>query len=145
MINIHDLLLTPEKQIETPKGDIFHAIKSNSAGYKSFGEAYFSFTYKSEIKAWKKHNDMTLNLVVPVGKLKFVIYDPRKNSPTYGQFDEIILSPDNYQRLTVPPGVWCGFQGLGKLNMLLNVADMLHDPNESERMEIENDLFKYQW
>ena len=35
---------------------------------------------------------MTLNLSVPVGEIKFVLYDDRKNSKTFGEFDEINLS-----------------------------------------------------
>ena len=145
MINIDGVLLTDEKIIKTPKGDIFHAMKNSSDGYKSFGEAYFSFTGQGEVKAWKKHNDMTLNLVVPVGELKFVLYDSRMESDSRGAIDEFVIGPDNYKRLTVPPGIWCGFQGVGKVNMLLNIADMLHDPDEAERMDIDNDLFVYQW
>jgi dTDP-4-dehydrorhamnose 3,5-epimerase len=127
------LLITPLKQILHPKGDIFHAMKSSDSGYAGFGEAYFSEVYFGEIKGWKKHTEMVLNLVVPVGKIKFVAYDDRNQSSTFGQFYQTELSAENYCRLTVPQGVWLAFQGTGESrNLLLNLASTPHDPNESE-------------
>lgn len=76
---------------------------------------------------------MTLNLVVPVGCIRFRLYDDRLESPTRGQSDEVELSPKNYQRLTVPPGVWLSFEGLANgLNLMLNIADIPYDPDEVE-------------
>lgn len=138
------LLITPLNQISHPKGNIFHAMKSSDVGYSGFGEAYFSEVYFGEVKGWKKHTKMVLNLVVPVGKIKFVVYDDRTESSTYGQFYQTELSADNYCRLTVPQGVWLAFQGTGELqNLLLNLASIPHDPNESEVKSL-NDI-KFEW
>jgi dTDP-4-dehydrorhamnose 3,5-epimerase len=85
-----------------------------------------------------------MNLVVPVGKIRFVIYDNREVSLTNGKFFSITIDSGNYQRMTVPPGVWVGFQGLGTdLNLLLNLANLEHDPNESENIPLES--FDYDW
>ena len=40
-----------------------------------FGEIYFSNINSLCIKAWKKHKIMTLNLIVPIGKVRFVFHD----------------------------------------------------------------------
>ncbi|MDD4921482.1 MAG: dTDP-4-dehydrorhamnose 3,5-epimerase family protein [Bacteroidales bacterium] len=136
------IILTPLKQIYHPKGDIFHAMKRSDDGFTNFGEAYFSTVHSGDIKPWKKHLRMTLNLVVPVGEIRFVIYDDRAESATKGQTMSVVIGSGNYQRLTVPPGVWMAFEGLGEeLNLLLNIADMEHDPNEIERADI--DQFEY--
>ncbi|MEF1172537.1 dTDP-4-dehydrorhamnose 3,5-epimerase family protein [Vibrio sinaloensis] len=138
------LLITPLKQISHPKGDIFHAMKSSDNGYVGFGEAYFSEVNFGEIKGWKKHTEMVLNLVVPAGKIKFVAYDDRAQSSTYGQFYQTELSAENYCRLTVPQGVWLAFQGTGESrNLLLNLASIPHDPNESEVKSL-NDI-EFEW
>jgi dTDP-4-dehydrorhamnose 3,5-epimerase len=85
---------------------------------------------------------MTLNLVVPVGEIKFVLFDDRDASNT--RFQEIIISRKNYCRLTVPPMVWMGFQGLSNDgSMLLNIANIEHDPGEVDRLEI--DKMNYNW
>ena len=63
------------KKIPNPKGDIFHALKSSEDSFSGFGEAYFSSIKETEIKGWKKHTKMTMNLIVPVGSIMFYIYD----------------------------------------------------------------------
>jgi dTDP-4-dehydrorhamnose 3,5-epimerase len=128
--------LTPLKQITHPKGDIFHAMKASDDGFSGFGEAYLSTVNQGEVKGWKKHTEMTLNLVVVIGEIEFVAYDDNR-------FYGVKLSKNNYQRLTVEPGLWLAFRGLDSENMLLNLASIEHDPNESENVDL--DIFNYSW
>ena len=132
------VILTPLKQIYNPKGDIFHAMKKSDNGFEGFGEAYFSTIHKGDIKGWKKHIKMTLNLVVPIGKIEFVVYN--ENSK---KFFSIELSQDNYQRLTVKPNLWMAFRGLEENNMLLNLASIEHDPSEAINVELSE--INYGW
>lgn len=132
------VILTSLKQIYHPKGDIFHAMKKSDIGFDGFGEAYFSTINQNDIKGWKKHTKMTLNIVVPVGNIEFVVYD--ENSK---EFFSTKLSHNNYQRLTVKAGLWMAFKGLDKYNMLLNLASIEHDPNEAINIGIEE--IKYEW
>jgi dTDP-4-dehydrorhamnose 3,5-epimerase len=132
------VLLTPLKQIYNPLGDVFHGMKQSDPGYTAFGEAYFSTVHPGDIKPWRKHLRMTLNLIVPVGKIRFILHDDRPESPTSGETKAVEIGLENYQRLTVPPGVWMAFEGLEEgLNLLLNIADMEHDPEEVERADLE--------
>ena len=126
------------KHIVVPKGDIYHALKSTDDGYVGFGEAYFSQIESGKIKGWKRHNRMALNIVVVAGAIRFVIYDDRANSPTCGLFENVILSPsDNYKRLSIAPGLWMAFQGLGNgVSMLLDIIPEPHDPSEASRKEL---------
>jgi len=141
---IEGVILTPLKQIIHPKGDIYHGMKKSDNGFESFGEAYFSTVIKDEIKGWKKHTKMILNLVVPCGAIEFIIYDDRIDSSTKGAFLSIELSQKNYQRLTVPSGVWMSFRGRGSdLNMLLNLASIEHDPSEAITKELS--AINYTW
>jgi len=143
-VNIEGVIVTPLKRIYHPQGDVFHGLKKSDSGYVQFGEAYFSTIIASQIKPWKKHTRMTLNLVIPVGKIRFVIFDDRHESNTKNNYFEITLSEENYCRLTIPPGVWMAFQGIGEyLNLLLNIADIEHDPQEIERCELSR--FTYPW
>jgi len=132
------IILTPLKQIYNPKGNVFHAMKKSDDGFDGFGEAYFSTIHKNDIKGWKKHTKMTLNLIVPVGVIEFVIY----NEDTK-KFFNVLLSQENYQRLTVKPGLWMAFRGLEKNNMLLNLASIEHDPNEAINIDIKE--INYEW
>lgn len=139
---IKDVVITNLDVIDTPGGNVMHVIKENSNGFMGFGEAYFSWIDKDAIKAWKRHKTMTLNLVVPVGEIKFVLFDDRNKSMM--RFQEVVLSLENYRRLTVPPMIWIGFKGLlSEGSMLLNIANIRHDPEEIDRLEIEK--INYDW
>jgi len=141
---IEGVEVTPLKIIETEAGDVFHGMKKTDQGYFGFGEAYFSMVNSDEIKGWKRHREMVLNLIVPVGTVRFIIYDDRSNSDSYGKFQEIILSKeDNYCRLTIPPMLWMGFQGVDNKNMLLNIASIEHKPEEVDR-KVLNEI-RYDW
>lgn len=143
-INIEGIILTHLQKIHHSKGHIFHGMKKSDRGFASFGEVYFSTINSGEVKGWNRHKKMTLNLIVPVGEVSFVIFDCRENSVTEGNYCEVTLSPNNYQRLTVPPGLWLAFKGSTyDTNLILNVSDMEHDPDEIERLEI--DKIDYNW
>ena len=142
---VEGVQLHPLKQISVPKGDVWHAFKCTDEGFVGFGEAYFTHIDAGEVKGWKRHNRYTLNLVVVQGAVRFVLYDDRLESPTKGQFAELILSPeDNYQRLTVAPGLWMAFQGVGnERSMLMDLIPEVHTPEESDKKEL--DEIKFNW
>jgi dTDP-4-dehydrorhamnose 3,5-epimerase len=141
---IEGVALTPLKQITHPKGKILHALKRSSPGFAGFGEAYFSTVLSGEIKGWKRHRRATLNLVVPVGRIRFVIHDDRGESRTQGHFEEVTLGEDCYFRLTVVPGLWVAFKGeRDQPSLLLNIIDEEHDPSESDNKELQD--FSFNW
>ena len=143
-VEIDGLILTPLKKIQHPKGDIFHGMKKSDAGFAGFGEAYFSTIKSNEIKGWNKHKRMTMNLVVPLGEVTFVIYDDRERSSSKDSLFRVDLSPSNYKRLTIPPRLWLAFRGNdSNVNLILNVASMEHDPDEIDHLDL--DQFDYKW
>ena len=134
---LQDMIKTNLNIIKMDSGDLFHAMKKTDPGFKQFSEVYFSTVIKNNVKAWKLHQNMTLNLIVPVGSVMFNFIDARKVSKTFNKVHKVILSQEPYFRLTVPPGIWLGFKGLSDgLNLVCNVADMIHDPDEILRKEI---------
>ena len=139
-IDINDISVTSlaRMPVSGGGGDVLHGIRKTDFGFIKFGEAYFSILEPNAIKAWKKHLRMTLNLIVPVGKVRFVFIDDNNF------IREEIIGEDRYVRLTVPPGFWFGFQGLdNKDSLILNVADLVHDPDEIEKKE--KNEFNFEW
>ena len=131
--------LTPLNQFFGENGDVYHGLKKTDCSFSGFGEAYFSTVNHGVAKGWKKHTKMISNLVVPIGAIRFVLYDNRPASETKGSIMEITLSLENYMRLTIPVGIWLAFQGVGEdMNMLLNISSITHDPQECLNLEIEN-------
>ena len=141
---IEGVVFTPLSIINTKGGDVLHAMKASDVGFSGFGESYFSTVEPGAIKGWKLHHEMVLNLVVPVGNVRCVVFDERVGSKTMGQFSEIVLSRKNYGRLTIPPKLWVGFQGVaGQDSLLLNIANIPHNPDEVERRALQE--IDYQW
>ena len=121
-------------------------LRADDPHFQQFGEIYFSCVYPGAIKAWHIHKKMTLNYAVPHGRIKFVLYDDRENSPTRGELQELFLGPDNYCLVTVPPLVWNGFKGIGgETSLVANCATHVHDPAEIDRMSPFTDRIPYNW
>ncbi|MGI9606604.1 MAG: dTDP-4-dehydrorhamnose 3,5-epimerase [Acidimicrobiales bacterium] len=119
---------TPLERIETSGGEVMKALRSDEADYRGLGEAYFSRVDARSIRAWKLHTEMTVNVVVPVGHVRFAIQvgDPRDQD-----FHVYDLGPDHeYGRLTIEPNTWFGFGGGADGGLVLNLADILHHPDE---------------
>ena len=127
------MTFTPLRRIAAPKGDILHGLRSTDAGFAGFGEAYFTMIDHGAVKGWRRHREMVLNLMVPVGCVRFVVHE-EGGTATDGATEAFDVSgaQGEYGRLTVQPGLWVAFQGVGPdLNMVLNVASIPHDPQES--------------
>ena len=139
-MSLDEILVPPLERIPTGGGEVLHALKKSDIGFKEFGEVYFSWVEKGCIKAWKCHQRMTLNLVVPIGKVNFVFHSTKEEN----SFRTENIGDERYVRLTVPPGIWFGFQGISAgHSLLMNFADLEHDPDEVERKPIS--AFSYDW
>lgn len=143
--DIDGVQVNPLKIIPVQGGNVYHALKSTDENYKGFGEAYFSAVDPGVIKPWRRHKVMTMNLIVPVGKIAFVIYDDREGSLTKGCFMKVVLSEDNYCCLMIPEKLWVRFQCIGNTSsMLLNISNILHDPEESESLGLDDIPFEWE-
>ena len=139
-MSLNEIKVTPLQRISTPGGDVIHAMKRTDPGYFGCGEVYFSWVEAGVVKAWKCHRCMSLNLVAPLGCIRFVFHQ----EGSVPAFRVEVIGEDRYARLTVPPGFWFGFQGLGEpRSLLMNVADLPHDPEEVLRKSVEE--IQYNW
>ena len=117
-----------------------HGLKKSDNGFNGFGEVYISWVEQGAIKAWKCHQRMTLNLVVPMGEVSFVFHLTNQKN----KFRTENIGDERYVRLTVPPRIWFGFQGRGSgQSLLMNLADMAHEPDEVIRKKTSE--FVYNW
>ena len=134
-IKLTDILVTPLQRIETTGGDVLHAMKQSDEGYAGFGEVYLSCVAIDAVKAWKRHTRMTMNLVVPMGQVRFVFRTVNEDGADEFRIEEIGIY--RYARITVPPGTWFGFQGMHTPeSLVLNISNIPHEPNEAERLSL---------
>ena len=131
--------IKPLDILKNPKGDIFKIINRHDKFYSKFGELYLTTIKENLIKGWKFHKIMKMNLVVPVGRVKFVFYCPNINF-----FYEVEIGIDNYMLLNINPKIWFGFKGMDKgTNLILNFSNIVHE--DSEVLNKELNQIDYKW
>jgi len=136
------------KQIPDDRGAVFHMLRADAGLLDDVGEIYFSIVNPGVIKGWKQHKFMSMKLAVPKGKMKFVMYDDREDSPTKGNVQEIVVGENesDYKLIVIPPLIWNSFQCISSESAIMcNCASMPHDPDEVEQLPIANDKIKYNW
>ena len=67
---------------------------------------------------------MQMNLVVPVGSVRFVFYYKKK-------FKEIIIGEKKYCRIYVPSNIFFAFQNVSKQkSLVVNYSNIIHQKNK---------------
>ena len=132
--------VTQLRVIEDARGSVRHGLRASDTDFVGFGEGYFSEINSGAIKGWKQHTEMTLNLVVVSGCIRFIVL-PALNNPQEGlqvaPLIDIELSPKNHQRLMVPPLYWVAFMGLdSRQNTLVNFASHEYSASEANNLPI---------
>ncbi len=146
--SISGVQLHPLKVFRDERGAVMHMLRCDAPHFTGIGEVYFSSVKYRVVKGWKRHREMSQSFAVPVGRVKFVLYDDREASKTKGEVAEVILSPKEgeYCLLRVPPMLWYGFTSLYEGESLIcNCASIPHDPEESERKEVNDASIPYRF
>jgi len=147
LANIQGVKISPLRVISDSRGSVLHMLRSDSDDFLGFGECYFSEVLPGAVKAWKYHYTQVQNIAVPSGKLRLVLYDGRESSSTFGNIIELDLGrPKSYLRVKIPPKIWYGFACIGSLPaILVNCANIPHDPSDTKKIEIGDDFIPYIW
>ncbi len=143
---IEGVAVRPLRQIIDDRGKVMHMLRRDDPHFIEFGEIYFSVVHPNVIKGWHLHKRMTINYAVVQGLIKLVVYDARSESRTHDEIVELYVGPESYNLVTVPPGVWNGFQGIGGRDAIVaNCATIPHDPSEIERLDPFDPRIPYDW
>ena len=143
---IDGVSVRPLRRIPDERGYIMHMLRMDDPEFDQFGEIYFSAVYPGVVKAWHLHKVMTLRYATVVGTVKLVLYDDREGSPTRGELQELFIGRENYQLVTIPPGVWNGFKGMSSPHAIVaNCSTHPHNPARSTRIDPSDPLIPYDW
>jgi dTDP-4-dehydrorhamnose 3,5-epimerase len=143
---IDGVSITPLRRIPDERGMVMHMLRADDPHFERFGEVYFATAYPGVIKGWHLHTRQVQNYAVVAGMVKLVIYDPRDESPTRGELQEVFLGDDNYALVRIPPGVYNGWKCIGTATaMVANCATEPHDPTEMRRLDPFSCEVPYSW
>ncbi len=95
------------------RGNLFEVLRADEELYREFGQVYITTAYPGVVKAWHMHQHQTDHMCVVKGRAKFVLYDGRGDSPTYGEINEFFPGDLNRVLIQIPAGVYHGFKNIG--------------------------------
>ncbi len=141
------------KVIPDERGFLMEILRSDDPIFERFGQVYITSCRKGIAKAWHYHKEQSDHFVCLLGTALVVLFDMRKNSPTFGNVDEFILksppSDENESVLVkIPPQVVHGFTALNcDEARVLNIPTELYrydDPDEY-RLTWNSEEIPYNW
>jgi len=132
---IDGVRLAERRVLTSDQGAVLHFLREDAPEFTHCGEIYFSEVLPGVEKSWKYHRESRQAFVVPVGRLRFTLWDDRADSPTQGRTETIELGrPEAYRLLVVPPRVWYRFVALGPTpGLIANCRDRVHQDGETEQ------------
>lgn len=98
------------------------------------------------VKGWVVHQHQDDRLFVQRGRLRFGLYDDRRDSPTHQMLNVFTVSERHRALVVIPRGVFHGIENVGVdeaiyLNMPTRAYD--HANPDKHRLPLENDLIPF--
>jgi dTDP-4-dehydrorhamnose 3,5-epimerase len=115
-------------------------------------QVHMTTTLPGRVRAWGLHQHTTDRLFVVSGLVKFVVFDGRSGSPTFGEFSEFLVSEKNPGLLTIAPMLYHGWKNIGTAEaIVINMPDRTYDYNNPDGLDLPWDsetaqrLIPYRW
>lgn len=103
------------KSIEDKRGDL---VEMYNPSWKLHDEpmiyAYQVTINPNSVRGWELHKNQDDRIFISKGKMRWVAYDVRPNSPTYKQINEFVFSELNRALMVIPKGVLHLVKNIGK-------------------------------
>lgn len=136
------------KIIPDDRGRLMEILRSDDNIFQKFGQVYMTTAFPGVVKAWHYHELQNDNFACVHGKIRLALYDARKNSPTYKEVNEFILSTEDPILVTIPKMVYHGFKGIADCeSIVINTPTMPYNykkPDELRLDPYDNDI-AYDW
>lgn len=115
------------------RGRLMELFRSDDPDLRGFGQVHLTTVYPGVVKAWRRHKKRTDVLTVVAGMVRLGLYDGRSGGKTDGELSQFFLGVHSPLRITIPPGVWFGFKGVGAEEALvIAYTDIAHDPKNPD-------------
>ena len=116
----------PLKVIPDERGRLMEILRSDEPIFERFGQVYVTTARPGVVKAWHYHKLQADHWACLMGKARVGLYDAREGSPTHGQVNEFLLTPEKPILIKIPIGVYHGFKGLDPETetMIMNVPTL---------------------
>jgi len=135
------------KIIPDERGWLMEILRKDDDIFEKFGQVYLSVAFAERVKAWHYHKIQTDNFTCVRGMMKVVLYDDRKDSPTFGELNEFFIGDKNPLLISVPPLVWHGFKAVDESAYFVSVPTLPYNYDEPDeyRLSPDTDTIPYDW
>ena len=136
------------KVIPDDRGRLMEILRRDDEGFKKFGQVYMTTAYPQVVKAWHWHALQEDNFTCIQGKMRLALYDARKNSPTYGEVNDFVISPDDPMLVTIPKMVYHGFKCVSDCEaIVINTVTLPYNYKKPDEYRIDafDKSIKYDW
>ena len=134
---IEGVAIKPLKVNADERGTLMEILRADDDIFLRFGQVYTSMSYPGVIRAWHYHRLQDDLFAVVTGMIKAVLYDPREQSPTKGEINELFLGERNNILLKIPRGIIHGFKVIGvEPAILLNFPSEVYRPDQPDEYRL---------
>ena len=103
-------------------------------------QVHLTTTQPGRVRAWGLHEHSTDRLFVVKGLVSIVIFDGRRDSPTYSQLNEIRLSERNPALVVIPPCLYHGWKNIGTDEaFIINMPSSLYNHEKPDALDLPYD------
>jgi dTDP-4-dehydrorhamnose 3,5-epimerase len=145
---IDGVVIKKLRVIPDERGRLMEILRRDDDFFREFGQVYMTTAYPGVVKGWHYHKRQYDNMAVVKGMMKIVLYDGRKESPTFGQINEIFAGEHNPVLVHIPPFVYHGFKCISDEEaVVVNTPTEVYkyaEPDEFRVHPHDNDI-PYDW
>jgi dTDP-4-dehydrorhamnose 3,5-epimerase len=109
----------------------------------------YSFTIRPGFaKGWNLHKEHDDRYVIMFGEMELVLFDPRADSPTYGQICRMVLGERNRCLINIPRNVWHADRNIGSTDVVginFPTTPFDHANPDKYRLPLDTDLIPYRF
>ena len=115
-------------------------------------QVHMTTTLPGRVRAWGLHRRTSDRLFVVSGLIKFVVFDGRKGSPSFGAFNEITVSDHSPGLLAIAPLLYHGWKNIGSAEaVIVNMPDRQYNYDQPDGLDLPWDsdsartMIPYRW
>ena len=138
-VKVKKLVIHPDD-----RGRLMEILRRDEDMFEKFGQVYMTTAYPGVVKAWHYHKKQMDNFTCIKGRMRLGLYDGRKDSPTFGNVEEYVISLEEPVLVQIPPKVYHGFKCISEEEaMVINTVTEPYDygdPDEYRVDAFDNDI-----
>ena len=115
-------------------------------------QVHTTTTLPGRVRAWGLHQLGSDRLFVVDGLVKVAVFDGRRESPTFGNVAEFLLSEKNPGLIVIAPNLYHGWKNIGStIATIINMPDRMYNHDQPDALDLPWDseaaarLVPYQW